>query len=44
MDEFILLIKDEKLPIPETEYKFCKDRKWRFDYAYPIRGGFVFYA
>jgi len=32
---FLLLIKDAKLPIPEQEYKFCKDRKWRFDFAYP---------
>lgn len=34
MDEFLLILKDEKLPIPVTEYKFCKDRKWRFDYAF----------
>lgn len=35
MDFFQCLLKQEKLPIPETEYKFCPDRKWRFDYAYP---------
>ncbi len=35
MDEFILILKDEKLPLPTPEFKFCKDRKWRFDYAWP---------
>lgn len=35
MDFFILLLKKAKLPKPETEYKFCPDRKWRFDYAFP---------
>lgn len=23
------------LPIPETEYRFCDARKWRFDFAWP---------
>lgn len=35
MDTFLLLLKDEKLPLPVAEYKFCPDRRWRFDYAYP---------
>jgi very-short-patch-repair endonuclease len=35
MDLFLVLLKQEKLPIPEAEYKFCPDRRWRFDYAYP---------
>lgn len=35
-NNFILqLLKQEKLPLPEIEYRFCKNRKWRFDYAYP---------
>lgn len=34
MDYFIQLLKQEKLPIPETEYKFCDSRRWRFDYAF----------
>jgi very-short-patch-repair endonuclease len=32
---FINLIIENKLPIPETEYKFDKTRRWRFDFAYP---------
>ena len=24
------------IPDPETEYKFCVDRKWRFDFAWPV--------
>jgi hypothetical protein len=35
MDFFLKMLKQEKLPVPETEYKFCPDRRWRFDYAYP---------
>jgi very-short-patch-repair endonuclease len=35
IDEFILLAKANKLPIPEKEYRFCPERRWRFDYAYP---------
>lgn len=34
MDLFLYLLKQEKLPDPETEYKFCPDRRWRFDYAF----------
>jgi very-short-patch-repair endonuclease len=34
MDEFISILRDEKLPIPVKEYKFCKGRRWRFDYAF----------
>lgn len=35
LDLFLELLKKEKLPIPETEYKFCPERRWRFDYAWP---------
>jgi very-short-patch-repair endonuclease len=31
---FILCIKALKLPDPEREYKFCDDRRWRFDFAW----------
>ena len=24
------------IPIPELEYRFCSDRKWRFDFAWPV--------
>lgn len=32
---FAALIKRDGLPEPEREYRFHKDRKWRFDYAWP---------
>jgi very-short-patch-repair endonuclease len=32
---FVELIKNTGLPIPEREYRFHNERKWRFDYAYP---------
>jgi len=35
MNYFVEICKSEGLPIPELEYRFCKDRKWRFDYAWP---------
>ena len=31
---FIWLIKDSKLPMPISEYKFCPNRRWRFDFAW----------
>ncbi|HOM27378.1 MAG TPA: hypothetical protein PKV21_07725 [bacterium] len=34
MDLFIELIKKNKMPIPIKEYKFCHNRRWRFDYAF----------
>ena len=34
MNVFLELLKEHKLPIPTTEFKFCKDRKWKFDYAF----------
>ena len=34
MDSFLLLLKDEGLPLPETEYKFHPKRKWKFDYCW----------
>ncbi|MBU2061919.1 MAG: hypothetical protein KKH44_08765 [Bacteroidetes bacterium] len=36
MNTFLQLLKKEKLPLPEVEYRFC-GRRWRFDYAYPDR-------
>ena len=35
MDLFLCLLKQNKLPAPTPEYKFCKERRWRFDYAWP---------
>lgn len=32
---FAALLKRDGLPEPEREYRFHKDRKWRFDYAFP---------
>jgi very-short-patch-repair endonuclease len=31
---FFALLKSEKIPIPEIEYKFSKERKWRADYCW----------
>lgn len=28
-------IKREKLPTPVQHYRFCKNRKWEFDFCYP---------
>lgn len=33
---FLALLKRERLPAPEAEYRFHPTRKWRFDYAWPI--------
>ena len=27
---------EEGIPAPKAEYKFCKDRKFRFDFAWPL--------
>jgi very-short-patch-repair endonuclease len=34
-DPFIALLKSERFPVPETEYRFHPVRKFRFDYAWP---------
>lgn len=34
MDIFQTILKQNKLPIPEKEYKFYPTRRWRFDYAF----------
>jgi len=34
MDLFLRALKKEGLPKPTPEYKFCPDRRWRFDYAW----------
>jgi len=34
-DQFLLLIRADKLPAPEREYKFDSKRRWRFDFAWP---------
>jgi hypothetical protein len=31
------LLKWEKLPQPEREYRFAAPRRWRFDFAWPAR-------
>ena len=31
---FLQLLKDAKLPVPESEFRFHPERKWRFDFAY----------
>ena len=33
--EFVALLEEHNLPIPEAEYKFHSTRKWRFDYYWP---------
>lgn len=33
--DFIMLVKESKLPEPTREYKFFPSRKWKFDFAYP---------
>lgn len=32
---FLTLLKENKLPRPEAEYRFDKTRRWRFDWAWP---------
>lgn len=34
-DIFFQVLKENRLPLPEAEYKFHDTRKWRFDYAWP---------
>ena len=34
-------IKSAKLPLPFCEYKFCKDRRWRFDFCWADRNNMV---
>jgi very-short-patch-repair endonuclease len=34
---FMFYIKTNNLPVPVREFRFCPDRKWRFDFAYPER-------
>jgi hypothetical protein len=34
---FEALLQAEGLPIPESEYRFHPDRKWRFDFAWPAQ-------
>lgn len=31
---FLKAVQAMKLPLPEAEYRFCHDRRWRFDYAF----------
>jgi len=31
---FLSLLKQENLPIPESEFKFCPNRRFSFDFAY----------
>lgn len=33
---FLALLKRERLPVPEAEYRFHPKRKWRTDYAWPL--------
>ncbi len=33
--ELLFRLKVAGLPLPEPEYRFHPDRKWRFDFAYP---------
>ena len=37
LDPFIGLLRAMGLPEPVTEYRFCPDRRWRFDYAWVER-------
>lgn len=34
---FRALVKRERLPAPEAEYRFDETRRWRFDYAWPAQ-------
>ena len=36
-DALLLQIKKAHLPTPEREYRFHPVRKWRVDFAYPVR-------
>lgn len=33
---FLALLKRERLPAPEAEYRFHDTRKWRLDYCWPL--------
>ncbi len=33
--QLVLHLKVAKLPMPQREYQFCRERKWRFDLAWP---------
>lgn len=36
LEEMLALqIRGLKLPLPEREYRFCRGRRWRFDFAWP---------
>ena len=35
-NELDFMIKAENLPVPQREFRFCRDRKFRFDFAWPI--------
>ena len=35
--QFLFLVRVAKAPAPELEYKFLKDRRFRFDFAWPDR-------
>jgi len=37
VDDLVWLIEKAKLPRPVREYKFCRDRNWRADLAWPAR-------
>lgn len=32
---FLIQVRADKLPLPETEYRFHGKRRWRFDFAWP---------
>lgn len=32
---FLLSLQSLRLPVAEPEYRFCPDRNWRVDYAWP---------
>lgn len=34
-EEFALLLRYHKFPVPQREYKFYPSRRWRFDFAWP---------
>lgn len=34
---FLALLKEARVPAPVVEHKFCADRRWRFDFAWPER-------
>jgi very-short-patch-repair endonuclease len=36
-DLLLLQLRQQRLPLPEREYRFHETRKWRFDFAWPDR-------